>query len=87
MEHLCLFLSCVCYAFVHVCLFVPCGHQLGKVWPLGSSLWCLIVVNRHKKYITPKMIIIRGLYFEHKFGCVKEVSMRPFFYALKRMPL
>ena len=37
------FLSCVCYAFVHVFLFVPCGHLLGKSWPLGPSLWCLIV--------------------------------------------
>ena len=43
MDHLCFFLSCVCYAFVHVCLFVPCGHLLGKGWPLDSSLWCLIV--------------------------------------------
>ena len=24
------FLSCVCYAFVRVCLFVPCGNLLGK---------------------------------------------------------
>ena len=24
------FLSCVCYAFVRVYLFVPCGHLLGK---------------------------------------------------------
>ena len=24
------FLSCVYYAFVRVCLFVPCGHLLGK---------------------------------------------------------
>ena len=24
------FLSCVCYAFVRVCLFVHCGHLLGK---------------------------------------------------------
>ena len=24
------FLSCICYAFVHVCLHVPCGHLLGK---------------------------------------------------------
>ena len=24
------FLSCVCYAFVFVCLFVPCGHLLGQ---------------------------------------------------------
>ena len=27
---LCFFLSFVCYAFVHVCLCVPCGHLLGK---------------------------------------------------------
>ena len=43
MDHLCFFLSWACNAFVHVCLFVPCGHLLGKTWPLGSSLWCLIV--------------------------------------------
>ena len=33
------FLACVCYAFVRVCLFVPCGHLLG----LGSRLWCITV--------------------------------------------
>ena len=37
---LCFFLSCVCYAFVIVCLYVPCGHLLGKGWPLGSRLRC-----------------------------------------------
>ena len=37
------FLSCVCYAFVRVCLYVCCGHLLGKGWPLGSRLWCLTV--------------------------------------------
>ena len=37
------FLPCVCNVFVCVCLFVPCGHLMGKGWPLGSSLWCLIV--------------------------------------------
>ena len=37
------FLSWVCYAFVHVCLYVLCGHLLGKGWPLGSSLWSLTV--------------------------------------------
>ena len=21
-----LFLSCICYAFVHLCLLMPCGH-------------------------------------------------------------
>ena len=38
-----IFLSCVCYAFVRVCLYVPCGHLLGKGCPLGSRLWCLTV--------------------------------------------
>ena len=37
-------LSCVCYVFVHVCLYVLCGHLLGKGWPLGSRLWCLLWV-------------------------------------------
>ena len=29
-DILCFSLSCVCYAFVRVCLCVPCGHLLGK---------------------------------------------------------
>ena len=40
------FLSCVCCAFVRVCLCVLCGHLLGGGgggWPLGSRLWCLAV--------------------------------------------
>ena len=31
------FLFCFCYAFVHVCIFVPCGHLQGKGWPLVSN--------------------------------------------------
>ena len=27
-----------CYAFVRVCLLMPCGHLLGKRWPLDSRL-------------------------------------------------
>ena len=30
------FLSCVCYSFVRICLYVPCGHLLGKGWPYLS---------------------------------------------------
>ena len=37
-------LSCVCYVFVRVCLYVLCGHLLGEGWPLGSRLWCLLWV-------------------------------------------
>ena len=40
-------LSCVCYAFVSDCLYVPCGHLLGKGWPLGSRLWCPTVSLSH----------------------------------------
>ena len=30
-------------SWLHVFLLMPCGHLLGKGWPLGSRLWCLIV--------------------------------------------
>ena len=38
-----LFQSFVCIAFMCICLYVPCGHILGKGGPLGSRLWCLTV--------------------------------------------
>ena len=38
-----LFLSWFCFAFVRVCLLMPCVQLLGKDWPLGSRLWCLIL--------------------------------------------
>ena len=38
------FLSCFCYGFVRICLYVPCGHLLGKDWPLASRSWCLLFV-------------------------------------------
>ena len=42
MDLICVFfLSCVCYDFVRVCLYVPCGHLLGKGIPLFSRLSCL----------------------------------------------
>ena len=43
MDLLCFYLSCVYYAFVRICLFLPCGHLLGKSWPFGSHLWCITV--------------------------------------------
>ena len=39
------FCSVLCLlCFVRVCLYVLCGHLLGKGWPLGSGLWCLLWV-------------------------------------------
>ena len=43
-ELLC-FCSVLCLlCFVRVCLYVLSGHLLGKGWPLGSCLWCLLWV-------------------------------------------
>ena len=45
-DLLCFFLSCVCYTFVIVCLYVPCGHLLGRAdcefvtFPLVSWVRC-----------------------------------------------
>ena len=40
-----MFLFCLVFAiFVRVCLYVLRGHLLGKGWPLGSRLWCLLWV-------------------------------------------
>ena len=41
-DRLCYF-CLFCYAFMHVCLLMPCDHLLRKGLPLGSRLWCLIV--------------------------------------------
>ena len=40
---LCVFSVFCMLCFVSVCLYVPCGHLLGKGCPLGSCLWCLTV--------------------------------------------
>ena len=40
-DHLCYF--CLVLLCFHARLLMPCGHLLGKGWPLRSRLWCLIV--------------------------------------------
>ena len=37
------YVLCLLYVFVRVCLYVLCGHLLGKGWPLGFRLWCRTV--------------------------------------------
>ena len=37
------FLSWFYYAYVHVCLIMPCGHLLEKGWPLSSRIGGLTV--------------------------------------------
>ena len=47
-EVLPLWIICViyvlCLSCLRVCSLLPCGHLQGKGWPLGSCLWCLIVL-------------------------------------------
>ena len=43
-DHLSYFwLVFVMFSHARVCLLMPCGHLLGKGWPLGSRLSCQIV--------------------------------------------
>ena len=49
------FLSCVCYAFVRVCLFVPCGHLLGK----GLTSWLSFVVSNGEFVTFPLVSWVR----------------------------
>ena len=49
-DHLCFFLSCICYYFVRVCLFVSNGHLLGKRGPLGSRFWGMTVSLSHSHW-------------------------------------
>ena len=34
---------CLVFVMLRICSLLPCGHLLGKGWPLGSCLWRLIV--------------------------------------------
>ena len=43
MDLLCFFCLVFAMPFVCVCLYMPCGHRVGKGCPLGSRLWCLTV--------------------------------------------
>ena len=46
------FLSCVCCAFVRVCLYVPCDHLLGKK---GLTYWLSFVVS-YWQFVTFPMV-------------------------------
>ena len=54
---------------MHVCLLIPCGHLLGKGWPLGSRLWCLIVpLSLYHWYPGPGVVL----------DCIDSSSLPPF---------
>ena len=63
------FLSCVYCAFVHVCLYAPCGHLLGKGWPLGSRLWCLTVSLSLSHWYPGSSVVL---------DCIDSWSLHPY---------
>ena len=63
-----------CYAFMHVCLLMPCGHLLGKGWPLGSRLWCLIVTLSLSHWYPGSGVVL---------DCIDSWSLSSFYQQLK----
>ena len=63
------FLSCVCYAFVCVCWYVPCVHLLGKGWPLVYHLWCLTVSLLLSHWYSGSCVV---------FDCIDSWSLHPY---------
>ena len=57
----CVCLSFVCHAFVRICLYVPCGHLLGKGCPLGSHLWCLTVSLSLSHWYPVSGVVLDGI--------------------------
>ena len=68
-------LSCVCYVFVRVCLYVFCGHLLGKGWPLGSRLWCLTVSLSLSHWYPGSGVVL---------DCIDSWSLHPYLLFLIR---
>ena len=73
-DLLCFFLSCVCYAFVPICLYVPCGHLLGKGWPLGSCFWCLTVSLSLSHWYPGSGVVL---------DCIDSWSLHPYLLCYK----
>ena len=65
-------LSYVCYVFVRVCLYVLCGHLLGKGWPLGSRLWCLTVSLQLSHWYPGSGVVL---------DCIDSWSLHPYLTA------
>ena len=72
-----LFLSCFCSVFVRVCLVMPCGQLLGKGWPLGSRLWCLIVKLSRSHWYPVSGVVL---------DCIDSWSLPSFLLFFKNQP-
>ena len=74
------------YTFLSVCLYVPCGHLLGKGWHLGSRLWCLTVnlsLSHVVSWVRCGTWLYRFLIFATQILCISR--MFHFTYFLNHM--
>ena len=89
------FCSVLCLlCFVRVCLYVLCGHLLGKGWPLGSRLWCLLWVCHFPIGILgqvwylivsiPDLCTITYFYYQSCFVCAawRPLKVSPHFHLM-----
>ena len=60
-------LLCLC---VSLFIILPCGHQLGKGWPLGSRLWCLTVSLSLPHWYPGSGVVL---------DCIDSLSLYPYF--------
>ena len=54
--------------------FVPCGHQLGNGWPLGSRLWCLTVSLSLSNWYPGTGVVL---------DCIDSWSLHPYLHSSK----
>ena len=57
-----LFLSCFCYAFMHVCLLLPCGHLQGSERADLLALFCFKAGNMMISCFMPPPFVMVGAY-------------------------
>ena len=68
-------IDCVIYGWClpcfRVCSLLPCGRLLGKVWPLGSCLWCFIVLCHFPMWYPVSGVVL---------DCIDSWSLPPFLF-------
>ena len=72
-DHLCFSVLCLLCLCVRVCLFMPCGHLLGKGWPLGSRLWRLTVSLSLSHWYPGSCVVL---------NCINFWSLHPYLLLL-----
>ena len=68
-DRLCFFCLVFAMPFVSVCLYVPCGHLLGKGWPIGFRFWCPTVSLSLSHWYSVSGVVL---------DCIDSWSLHPY---------